>query len=142
MKYYIFWLNFFFLFSCSLSECLLTLAREQDIWSRCFWESSRACKIPESGHCWEGWFFCCFSLTVGLQNGFPLFYFLFSCTFFFCLYSNLLSCSFDKIYCRLLHALQPSLLMYMNWLVYAVSFDLYDLTCNIEAVACLCRWIG
>ena len=48
-------LLFFFVFSLfNLVECLLTLAREQDLWSRDFWKSKRACEAIELGHCWGG----------------------------------------------------------------------------------------
>lgn len=38
----------------NLVECLLTLACEQDLWSRDFWKSKRACEAIELGHCWGG----------------------------------------------------------------------------------------
>ena len=55
MSEYLINLSFFFFFSLfNLVECLLTLAREQDLWSRDFWKSKRACEAIELGHCWGG----------------------------------------------------------------------------------------
>lgn len=74
-----------------LAECLLTLACEQDIWSRDFWKSKRACEALELLHCWGGvklvlstalsvsicyWYFMCFLMW----SFFPNLFFLCVCT--------------------------------------------------------------